>query len=70
MCAYCILVDATQRMRTAVANLRIDDPATLKTLEAAKAAWEDALAKFREAAGRIPMWILVAASFLGELLWG
>ena len=57
--AYCILVDATQRMRTAVANLRVDDPASMKTLEAAKAAWEDALARFREAAGPISMWILV-----------
>jgi hypothetical protein len=66
--AYRNLVSATQRMRTAVANLRLDDPATMKVLVDAKAVWEDALARFREAAGLIS--ILAAVSFLGAQQWG
>ena len=66
--AYHNLVNATQRMRTAVTSLRVDDPTSMKALEDAKAAWDDALARVREAAGLIP--ILAAASFLGAQLWG
>ncbi len=66
--AYRNLVNVTQRMRAAVAKLRLDDPASMKALTDAKAAWEDALARFREAAGLIS--ILGAVSFLGAQQWG
>ncbi len=48
------LVIATQHMRTAAANLRADDPASMKTLEEAKAALVDALDAFYKAAGLPP----------------
>ena len=68
--AYRNLVNATQRMRTAVTNLRADNPASMKMLEDAKAAWEDALATFREAVGLIPAYVVAALSCLGAQLWG
>ena len=61
--AYHNLVTATQRMRTAVANLCVDDPASMKALEDAKAAWASALARFHKAAGLIP---ILAAFFVLE----
>ena len=45
------LVIATHHMRTAAANLRADDPASNKMLQGAKAALEDALARFYQAVG-------------------
>ena len=48
------LVNATHHMRTAAATLRADAPASNKTLQDAKAALVDALAKFYQAVGLPP----------------
>ena len=60
--AYRNLVNATERLRIAVANLRPHDLASIQALADAKTAWDDAVAKFREVAGLIL--ILTTASVL------
>ena len=66
--AYPNLVNATERLRIAVANLRPHDLASIQALADAKAAWDDAVAKFREVAGLIL--ILAAVAVVGAQPWG